>query len=292
MKGQREVMYAPVRVSVSIPEGDLGVEAFTIPWMRRLIDEGKQHPAVQNAAAQIVASNPSNPVESLYRFVQRLPYVEDREVQAHYGLQGPEAEVLQGAPILLQEAMQGRGLSDCDCRTILLNSLLEARGIPTALVVVKSAQRPDWEHVYSRANLGGQWIALDTIFPRFGVGDEVSAGVQARRVFPQESPLPLAGAAILFLGWRYRSMKVFGMGLGTLALLAAGLYLLTRKNGNGQISAGTVAPGEAVAAAAAAGAALPEQTTTSMAVAGYGINGYLGSNFNGGLAGSFNSTRV
>lgn len=144
-----------------MPPGDPGTVGHTVPWMQKLIQEGKQDPAVRQFAERFRRS--SDPVTSAFQWVQSLPYKLDPE----------EYEMLQGAPYLLSRGLAGVGFSDCDCRVILLNSLLESMGYETRIVLAKKPGRDKWHHVYSEVKVKDNWVALDTIFDNFTPGMSV-----------------------------------------------------------------------------------------------------------------------
>ncbi len=158
--------------------------------MRQLVHEGRSSPIVAETAEAVVAANPHmHPVESVFRFVQRMPYRYDEDILKSRGISEDTSELLQGAPYQLQKAAT-LGLEsvegDCDDRSILTQSLLESLGYETRFVLVRGPGRPDYSHVYSEVADGGQWVPLDTIFngtqgrPAFNPGDEAGARLGAR----------------------------------------------------------------------------------------------------------------
>lgn len=56
------------------------------------------------------------------------------------------------------------GSGDCDDKTVLLATLLESIGIPTALQAVGFSPNR-FTHVFVLANLQGKWIGLETTEP-------------------------------------------------------------------------------------------------------------------------------
>lgn len=141
-------------------DGNIGTFSTTLPWMERLIREGKDSPAIRNFAIRL---NSRGGPEAAFNFVKSLPYQKDPQ----------EFELLRGAPYLLKMAQRGQGFSDCDCRVILLNSILEAMGHKTRFVLIAKPGRKDFHHIYSEVRIDGEWIPLDTIFPGFKMGQEV-----------------------------------------------------------------------------------------------------------------------
>ena len=182
----------------------------TIPWMRRLVLEGARHPIVRRQAETIARSSPGvHPAVACFRWVRRRPYVTDDIRTRALGLRGDVAELLQGAPYQIATGAPG----DCDCRSVLLQSLLRSLGYRTAFVVVREPGAPQYSHVYSAILLrGGGVIPMDTIMngdggrPLFDAGTEIPKGVALdRRVIPvSEQPgIGLGALAVLgLLAWR------------------------------------------------------------------------------------------
>lgn len=179
--------------------------------MRLLVREGRAHPRVQARARQIVEAAPNlHPVAACFRFVQALPYRRDESIADEAGL-ADTSEILQGAPWQLEvEAREGAHAveGDCDCRCVLLQSLLESLGYPTAFVLVRGPGRPDYSHVYTQVTLpNGGKVPLDTIMdgnggrPFFGPGDEVKPPkARGRKVIPvaRKGALRIVAACCLF----------------------------------------------------------------------------------------------
>lgn len=60
---------------------------------------------------------------------------------------------------------------NCDDYTVLLSSLLQARGFTTKAVVV-STNTDNWEHIYTLVQYGNAWMPLDPVLPGALPGDE------------------------------------------------------------------------------------------------------------------------
>jgi len=179
--------------------------------MRRLVKEGRAHPRVQQRARQIVSASPGlHPVEACYRYVQALPYRRDEQLAAQAGLDPDTSEILQGAPYQIEIADRygpSSVVGDCDCRSILLQSLLESLGYRTSFVLVKGPGRQDYSHVYTEVAIeGGRKVPLDTIFDglggreKFKPGDEVK-GARERKTVPVDGKSWLGAAALFGLLW-------------------------------------------------------------------------------------------
>jgi hypothetical protein len=184
------LLRAPIEVT-DIEHGDRGTLSATVPRMRRLIREGAADPNVRSHAASIASSRPGlHPAKALFEHIRdRQPYVYDEALVKEWGLPDDTTEVLQGASYqVANEQRYGSSAvrGDCDDRCILFQSMAEALGYPTRLVLVRGPGRSDYSHVYSEVDLGAgglagaeQWVSADTIMngregrPLLSFGEEV-----------------------------------------------------------------------------------------------------------------------
>lgn len=216
-QGASALLEWPVRTHEYILPGDAGTLGATLPWMRRLVLEGKSDPLVSWYAQEVAASAPHlHPVEAVFRHVQAMPYAYDEDILAAHGVGPDTSELLMGPQFQVGKSLlegPGQVIGDCDDRAILAQSLLESQGVPTRFVLVRGPGRPDYSHVYSEAQVEGHWIPLDTIMdgqggrPFFGVGQEVAPPVARDRVAisvedAAEQWSPLVLIALLLLFWR------------------------------------------------------------------------------------------
>ncbi len=146
-----------------IPSGKAGTIA-TLKLMSRLVKNGKKSLPVRQAALSLVKNNYqkdwAGEVKDLHRFVRdNIRYV--RDIRGIETLQTPDKTLEFG---------QG----DCDDKSVLLASLLEAIGHPTRFVAIAQTGE-EFVHVYPETKIGGTWISLETTEP-------VEIGWQPKRV--------------------------------------------------------------------------------------------------------------
>lgn len=166
-----------------------------MPWIRRLVREGRDDPLVKRRAQLLAASRPGvAPVVAVFEWVRSLPYRTDQSIARRHrlGVDRPDAvqEVLQGAGTQLRRGdAQGLGAmeGDCDCRCVLFQALAESLGYPTRICLMRGPGREDFSHVYPEVRVNGRWITADTIMdgrqgrPFFRLGDQLPSG-EARDV--------------------------------------------------------------------------------------------------------------
>lgn len=134
----------------SLPPGEAGTRA-TLRLMRGLVQQYKSGDRVRRTALELTADLPPkdrvSEVRSLFDFVRdRVRYV--RDVLGVETLQTPDATL---------DLLAG----DCDDKSILLASLLESIGHPTRFVAVGYSAPGEFQHVYTQALVGNQWVSLD-----------------------------------------------------------------------------------------------------------------------------------
>lgn len=134
----------------SIPSGVAGIKA-TLSRMRLLTRDGKKSLAIRMKAVALVARLPqkdfAGEVRAIHAFVRdKIRYVKD--------VNGVE---LLHTPEKLLEIGQG----DCDDKSMLVASLLEAIGHPTRFVAISNAPSK-FCHVYVETRLGSQWLSVET----------------------------------------------------------------------------------------------------------------------------------
>lgn len=124
----------------------------TLKLMSELTKRGKKLPKIREKATSLVQrlgqKNYLGEIEALHRFVRdSIRYV--RDINGVETLHFPEQ-------ILEQE------YGDCDDKSVLLASLLEAIGHPTRFVAVGFKQPDDYSHVFVDTRCGPGWITLET----------------------------------------------------------------------------------------------------------------------------------
>ena len=136
-----------------IPSGSAGTRK-TLSVMRQLIITGKKSPVVRQLAVTLTKGLPQKDaameVGALHSFVRdRIRYV--RDITNVETLHTPE-KILENAA------------GDCDDKTILLSSLLEAIGYKTRLVAI-GFRKGTFSHVYPEFLHNNNWIPLETTEP-------------------------------------------------------------------------------------------------------------------------------
>lgn len=175
-----------VRERHTIPAGDAGTLGHTVPWIRRLVREGRSDPVVQARARQLVERQ-RDPVGVLFRYVRSLPYRTDQALAKRHRLgdlrsREPVQEVLQTARGQILRGLRHGDAAiegDCDCRCVLFQSLAESLGYPTRICIMRGPGRSDFSHVFPEVLVNGRWLCADTIMnglegrPFFELGDRL-----------------------------------------------------------------------------------------------------------------------
>lgn len=136
-----------------LPEGRSGVEA-TLKQMRLLVRAGKKALPIRMTALSVVQMQGQKDwpgeIRALHAYVRdQIRYV--RDIRGVETLHTPEK---------LLEIRQG----DCDDKSVLLASLLEAIGHPTRFVAI-SLIPGKFCHVYVETKIGAAWVPLETTEP-------------------------------------------------------------------------------------------------------------------------------
>lgn len=135
------------------PNGKAG-HFHTVRMMRELVNLRKVDPFIIQTACNIIYQTPqfTDDAESraLFEYVRdRIRYVRD----------------VVGVETLADPVMCLRRLvGDCDDKSTLLATLLEAVGYPTRFVMA-GYHGPDFEHVYLQAVIFGEWVSMDPTQP-------------------------------------------------------------------------------------------------------------------------------
>lgn len=124
--------------------------------MRLLVRDGKRNPAVRQAASELVQGLRQKDwlaeIRAIHSFVQnRIRYT--RDIRGVETLQIPERTLLNE-------------MGDCDDKSVLAASLLEAIGHPTRFAAV-AFQPGRFSHVFPETKLSAndKWIAVETTEP-------------------------------------------------------------------------------------------------------------------------------
>jgi transglutaminase-like putative cysteine protease len=133
-----------------LPAGVPGVKE-TLKLMGRLTRAYKRHPDIRGKATALVQSLPqkswSDEVRRLHAFVRDdIRYTRD--------IRGVETVQSPDVTLRLEHG-------DCDDKSTLLASLLEAIGHPSRFVAI-GAMPGTYSHVFVETKIGDKWIPLET----------------------------------------------------------------------------------------------------------------------------------
>lgn len=163
--------YPVVSTLSLIPAGVRGIHE-TLKTMSQLTRDGAKNYAVHMAAISRSRSCPQKDyaceVRCLHAFVRDgIRYVQDPK----------DVERVQSPDVTLQIAA-----GDCDDKSVLLASLLEAMGHPTRFVAI-GFEPGIFSHVYVETKIGARWIPLETTEPVAAGWEPDPALVKARKEF-------------------------------------------------------------------------------------------------------------
>lgn len=142
----------PPNLSLEIPEGAEGTRE-TLKQMRRLVQDGKKNLALRDLAQRIISAVPGKDwpgeLAALLDWTRRT---------ITYRLDINDLEVIQAPATTLM-----LGYGDCDDLAILLATLCECAGHPTAFIAVGFDDPGEYSHVFVLASGAGEteWIPLD-----------------------------------------------------------------------------------------------------------------------------------
>lgn len=133
-----------------LADGPKGVRD-TLRLMSRLVKKYKRHPDIRERATSLIQhvdqKDWSGEVRALHAFVRdSIRYTRDIN----------QVETIQSPDVTLRLEH-----GDCDDKSTLLASLLEAVGHPTRFVAV-GQQANHFSHVYVETRIGPKWVALET----------------------------------------------------------------------------------------------------------------------------------
>ena len=141
----------------AIPKGNSGIRV-SVGEINKLIKQYRKDYHTINLANRIVSScrnkNYVCEINHIFDFVKsRIRYTRD-----------PYRVELLRSP---REVLRA-GHGDCDCHTILLQSLLQAVGFPTrSMVIAGNIKRPKrFSHIYAEVFVDDKWTPLDTTVER------------------------------------------------------------------------------------------------------------------------------
>ncbi len=107
-------------------------------------------------------------IEDFYKYVKRIPYVEDEVACQAQGYDPAkyDCEFVQ-RPALTVE----RG-GDCDDKVVVAASYMKLRNIPYRIVTVSYRPDKQFEHVYLYIWYGGVWLPFDPTLSTVGIFKE------------------------------------------------------------------------------------------------------------------------
>lgn len=138
----------------AIPNGVAGIRE-TLRIMSKITKQYKANPLVRELALRLTAGlnqkDWRGEVTRIHDFVRdRIRYIKDiRGIETIH------------TPVELLKSRQG----DCDDKSILAASLLEAIGHPTRFVAVGFNKNGTYSHVFTQTKIGNNWVTLETTEP-------------------------------------------------------------------------------------------------------------------------------
>lgn len=137
-----------------LPDGVDGIRA-TLKIMIGMVKSWKKDPGVRQLAVELTQGLPqgdiASEVKALHAFVRdSIRYVNDTA----------GVETVQTPKVTLENEA-----GDCDDKSILLASLLQAIGRPARFIAVAISPNDQYSHVLVQTLIGKQWYSLETIKP-------------------------------------------------------------------------------------------------------------------------------
>lgn len=145
----------PVHTLRALPGGD-GSVIETLKEMRSMVRTWRKAPEILQRATELTRSCPSK--HWLCELRALHAYVRDK---IRFQMDIRDVETLRTPELVLRERV-----GDCDDKSVLLASLIEAVGKPTRFIALGFGPPPaPFSHVLVEARLGEQWIAAETTEP-------------------------------------------------------------------------------------------------------------------------------
>lgn len=145
----------PVHTFRALPRGDAGVLE-TLKEMRSIVRTWRASPIVLQRATELTRPCPGKDWLCEARALHR--YVRDA---IRYQMDPRDVETIRTPELTMRERA-----GDCDDKAVLLASLLEAVGHPSAFVALAFGAPPaPFSHVYVETRVGDRWIAAETTEP-------------------------------------------------------------------------------------------------------------------------------
>jgi transglutaminase-like putative cysteine protease len=149
-------MHVPERVPhrtslAQLPNGALGTRT-TLQIMSALVRQFKVDPRLRAAAIDLISHLAPKDWAGEIRVLHEAVRDQVRYVHDVHGV-----ETVQTPPVTWFDLQAG----DCDDKSTLLATLLEAIGHPTRFKAI-GRRAGEFEHVYVQTPLAGRWVSLDT----------------------------------------------------------------------------------------------------------------------------------
>ena len=206
----QDVMYEVAQV----PEGGDAQTEAVVAMMSRYATEDATSAEIRRDAQALMAERVAgdDPTDAVFWWVKRhLTFVKDESTAIPFqSMAGPGSVVVETLirPRDMSVLIGGSPQGDCDDFSMYTASLLINLGIPTSFVTVAAdPASDDFSHIYVAAYPGGKRVAMDTSHGA-NPGWETQKSKRTRE-------WPVGGG-------------VMGSGVGVLAILAIGAWLLCR----------------------------------------------------------------
>jgi hypothetical protein len=129
----------------------------TLETMAILARAGSREPGTVSLLSSIVR-NPSNPAD--------IVSVIDNFLRNTFVYRGERDEVLRTVPYMLHDLATLRRMEgDCDDMAIMGCAMLMGAGISCRMTAIKAENPDEFDHVFSEARVGQNWIPVDPTVP-------------------------------------------------------------------------------------------------------------------------------
>ena len=144
----------PVARMIAIPDGAAGVSS-TLNLMAHLVRQYKVNAGIRAIAEDIIRDVPAKDSAGEARAI--FYYVRD---MIRYTADVRDVETVKTPDAVIETAM-----GDCDDKSTLVATLLEAVGFTTRFVAIGFDSAGIFDHVLAQVRLGTRWVSLETTEP-------------------------------------------------------------------------------------------------------------------------------